>query len=228
MENTFRQDHQARKRTWNFHRWFQQPIWRLEALVGSGPYTLAGEHHEPITRTWEVPDGNALPDGPSRRSFAHYQQLLQAWETVTEIPTGAPRLLGGPPMERWDVNVIRAGFRSLTGITPNMLDWIVESAIQEAICTPHPDNLISLLDYELRDRFGRTTKQGQFNMLFSYVSGEENDFQTVHFWFEKKKMVMSLSFNSEDNPINGEQVRRINELKRRRAQRLEEQARDSD
>eukprot|EP00971_Amphidinium_carterae_P310576 6171374-Amphidinium_carterae.8 len=65
----------------------------------------------------------------------------------------------------------------------------------------------------MRDPFGRTTKQGQFNMLFSYIIGEENDYKTVHFWLEKNEMVTSLSFNSEDDPINGEQVKRVNELK---------------
>eukprot|EP00971_Amphidinium_carterae_P312643 6214004-Amphidinium_carterae.2 len=176
-----------------FHRWFQQPIWRFgQARVGNGPYTPAGEHHEPISRVWEVPNGNALPDGPSRKSFGYYQQLLTEWKIVTKIPTGTPRPLGGPPMgEKWDAKAVRAGFKKASA--------------------PHPDNMISLLDYDLRDRFGRTTKHGQFNMLFSYVSGEENYYQTVHFWFEKKKkMVTSLCYSSESDPSNGEQFRRIN------------------
>eukprot|EP00971_Amphidinium_carterae_P292792 5812901-Amphidinium_carterae.5 len=140
-----------------------------------------------------------------------------------------PRPLGGTATGmNWDVGVIRESFKSLTGITPNMMEWIIESAIHEATITPHPDNLVNLLDNTVKDRFGRTTHQGQFNMLFSYVSGEESDYKTVHFWFEKNRMVTSLSFNSEDDQYNREQVKRISELKRQRAQMLEEQAQDSD
>eukprot|EP00971_Amphidinium_carterae_P310575 6171374-Amphidinium_carterae.7 len=120
MENVERQDafeqkKRLKERRFNgghcsyFHRWFQQPLWRLgQARVGNGPYTLAGEHHEPITRTWEVPNGNTLPDAPSRTAFAHYQRLLQEWETLTEVPVGTPRPLGEPAMgEKWDVSGVQ-------------------------------------------------------------------------------------------------------------------------
>eukprot|EP00971_Amphidinium_carterae_P215369 4274269-Amphidinium_carterae.2 len=45
--------------------------------------------------------------------------------------------------------------------------------------------------------------RAQLNMLFSYISGEEHECKTVHFWFEKNRMVTSLSFNNEDDPPNG-------------------------
>eukprot|EP00971_Amphidinium_carterae_P022056 435054-Amphidinium_carterae.1 len=79
------------------------------------------------------------------------------------------------------------------------------------------------MDHDHKDRYGRTTFRGQFNMIFSYLSGEENDYQTVQFWFEKHKMVTSLSYNTEDDEFNGEQVKRISELKRKRDQMLEEE-----
>eukprot|EP00971_Amphidinium_carterae_P112330 2225011-Amphidinium_carterae.1 len=53
-------------------------------------------------------------------------------------------------------------------------------------------------------------------MLFSYVSGEEYGHKTVHFWFEGYRMITSLSYNSEQDPINGEQVRNIQMLKEER------------
>eukprot|EP00971_Amphidinium_carterae_P026832 529372-Amphidinium_carterae.2 len=42
------------------HRWFQHPIWRLgQARVGNGPYTLVGEHHEPVMKKFEIPNLNS-------------------------------------------------------------------------------------------------------------------------------------------------------------------------
>eukprot|EP00971_Amphidinium_carterae_P214313 4253332-Amphidinium_carterae.1 len=60
-------------------------------------------------------------------------------------------------------------------------------------------------------------------MIFSYLSGEENNYQTVQFWFEKNKMVTSLSYNNENDDVNGEQVKRISELKRKRDQMMAEE-----
>eukprot|EP00971_Amphidinium_carterae_P056027 1105015-Amphidinium_carterae.3 len=69
-----------------------------------------------------------------------------------------------------------------------MLEWIAESALEEALIHLHPDNLVNLMDETYKDRYGRTTYKGQFNMIFSYLSGEENNYENVQFWFEKNKM----------------------------------------
>eukprot|EP00971_Amphidinium_carterae_P227573 4514303-Amphidinium_carterae.1 len=197
-----------------FHRsvrWFQHPLWRLgQARVGNGPYTLAGEQHEPVRRNFEVANQHALPDLPSKDAF---QTII----TVGTPRPGAPAY--GP--ER-DEALIRESFKSTTGITPNVLEWIVESALEEALAHPHPNNMVNLLDEIYKDKYGRTTAQGQFNMIFSYLSREENNYQTVQFWFEKNRMVTSLSYNSEIDEYNGEQVRRISELKRKRDQMIAE------
>eukprot|EP00971_Amphidinium_carterae_P012042 237665-Amphidinium_carterae.1 len=63
-----------------------------------------------------------------------------------------------------------------------MFEWIVETAMQEALETPHPGNVINFSDQTFTDQHGRTTKKGQFNMLFTYTSGEEHDYHLVHFW----------------------------------------------
>eukprot|EP00971_Amphidinium_carterae_P332196 6466233-Amphidinium_carterae.1 len=99
----------------------------------------------------------------------------------------------------WDRALLKESFKSTTGITPNMLEWIVESAIEEAISHPQPDNLVNLMD--------NPSGTNQHDVQLSY--------RTVHFWFEKNKMVTSLSYNAEDDRYNGEQVKRISELKRR-------------
>eukprot|EP00971_Amphidinium_carterae_P155212 3077941-Amphidinium_carterae.1 len=65
--------------------------------------------------------------------------------------------------------------------------------------------MVSLLLEDETDKYGRTTKKGQYDMMFSYISGEEYDHKTVHFWFEGTRMVTSLSYNKESDPINGEQ-----------------------
>eukprot|EP00971_Amphidinium_carterae_P026831 529372-Amphidinium_carterae.1 len=41
-----------------------------------------------------------------------------------------------------------------------MLEWIVESAMEEALARPHPDNLVNLMDETYKDRYGRTTYKG--------------------------------------------------------------------
>eukprot|EP00971_Amphidinium_carterae_P145971 2893414-Amphidinium_carterae.1 len=117
-----------------FHRWFQHPIWRLsQARVGNGPYTLANAFGEPVHRNFEMADSNALPDLPSRQAYEQYQKLLSDWERKIEIPKFTPRPLGGPAFGmEWEDSIVREGFKSLTGITPNMLEWIVETALQEA------------------------------------------------------------------------------------------------
>eukprot|EP00971_Amphidinium_carterae_P351216 6491979-Amphidinium_carterae.3 len=51
-------------------------------------------------------------------------------------------------------------------------------------------------------------------MLFSYVSGEEHGHKT--FWFEGHNMITSISYYSEHDPINGEQVKNIRKLKEER------------
>eukprot|EP00971_Amphidinium_carterae_P287722 5712096-Amphidinium_carterae.1 len=201
-----------------FHRWFQHPIWRLsQARVGNGPYTRANAFEEPVTHNYEIANSNALPDLPSRNAFATYQKLLNNWEKKIDIPVGTPRPLGAPAFgEAWDDRVAREGFKSLTGITPNMLEWIVETALEEANDHPHPNNMVGLNAADEKDKYGRLTRKGQYDMLFSYVSGEEYDYQTVHFWFEKDKMVTSLSYKNESDPVNGEQVRKTEQLKRER------------
>eukprot|EP00971_Amphidinium_carterae_P348449 6490494-Amphidinium_carterae.1 len=194
------------------------PIWRLsQARVGNGPYTLANEFFEPVTRNYEIANSNALPDLPSRQAYDTYQRLLNDWEKKVEIPKYTPRPLGGPAFGlEWEDRIVREGFKSLTGITPNMLEWIVESALEEANKHPHPNNMVSLLKADERDKYGRRTREGQYDMLFSYVSGEEYDYQTVHFWFEKNKMITSRSYKDENDPVNGEQVRMIEQLKKER------------
>eukprot|EP00971_Amphidinium_carterae_P113167 2241700-Amphidinium_carterae.1 len=97
-----------------------------------------------------------------------------------------------------------------------MLEWIVESALEEAVDYPHPLQMVSLLPADETDKYGRTTRKGQFDMLFSYVSGEEYGHKTVHFWFEGHRMITSLSYNNEHDPINGEQARNIKMLKEER------------
>eukprot|EP00971_Amphidinium_carterae_P202869 4025817-Amphidinium_carterae.2 len=181
-----------------FHRWFQHPIWRLgQARVGNGPYTLAGGHHEPVVRNFEIPDMHALPDQPSKAAYQKYANLLDAWENEITIPVNTSRPLGAPACGTvWDETLIRNAFKSTTGITPNMLEWIVESAFEEALLHPHPSNMVNLMDETSKDRYGRTTCQGQFNMIFNYLSGEENNYLTVPFWFEKNRMVTSLSYNN--------------------------------
>eukprot|EP00971_Amphidinium_carterae_P136926 2713348-Amphidinium_carterae.1 len=52
-------------------------------------------------------------------------------------------------------------------------------------------------------------------MLFNYTSGEEHGYQVVHFWFKKKRMVTSISYKNENDPVNGAQVGRINEIRLR-------------
>eukprot|EP00971_Amphidinium_carterae_P089032 1762233-Amphidinium_carterae.2 len=161
-----------------FHRWFQHPIWRLgQARVGNGPYTLAGEHHEPVRANFDSPNQHALPDGPSKAAYQTYLNLLEAWTHQIAIPAGTPRPLGAPACTtEWDETMIRDAFKSTTGITPNMLEWIVESALEEALKHPHPNNM--LMDETYKDKYGRTIQKGQFNMIFSYLSGEENNYQT--------------------------------------------------
>eukprot|EP00971_Amphidinium_carterae_P301796 5995976-Amphidinium_carterae.1 len=97
-----------------------------------------------------------------------------------------------------------------------MLEWIVESALKEVEQYPHPLHMVSLLPNDETDKYGRTTREGQFDMLFSYVSGEEFGHKTVHFRFEGYRMITSLSYNSEQDPINGEQAKKINMLKAER------------
>eukprot|EP00971_Amphidinium_carterae_P258419 5129089-Amphidinium_carterae.1 len=62
-----------------------------------------------------------------------------------------------------------------------MLEWIVETALEEASEYPHPMQNVSLLHANETDKYGRTTRAGQFDMLFSYVSGEEYGHKTIHF-----------------------------------------------
>eukprot|EP00971_Amphidinium_carterae_P060285 1192939-Amphidinium_carterae.1 len=76
--------------------------------------------------------------------------------------------------------------------------------------------MVSLLLKDETDKYGRFTREGQCDMLFSYVSGEEYDHKRVHFWFEGHRMITSLSYNNENDPVNGEQVRNINMLKEER------------
>eukprot|EP00971_Amphidinium_carterae_P282870 5615545-Amphidinium_carterae.4 len=161
-------------------------------------------------RNFEIPNMNSLPDAPSKSAYQKYQNLLEAWENNTIIPFNTPRPLGAPACgPNWDIVLLKNAFKSTTGITPNMLEWIVESAMEEALARPHPDNLVNLMDDDYKDRYGRTTYRGQFNMIFSYLSGEDNDYQNVQFWFEKIRMVTLLSYNNEDEEVNGEQVRRM-------------------
>eukprot|EP00971_Amphidinium_carterae_P029513 581100-Amphidinium_carterae.1 len=110
-----------------FHRWFQHPIWRLgQARIGNGPFTLAGAFGEPVHSNFVITDSGALPDLPSRQAYSVYQKLLNDWDKKVEIPKFTPRPLGGPAFgEEWDERIVREGFKSLTGITPNMLEWIV-------------------------------------------------------------------------------------------------------
>eukprot|EP00971_Amphidinium_carterae_P298536 5931496-Amphidinium_carterae.1 len=58
-------------------------------------------------------------------------------------------------------------------------------------------------------------------MLFSYVSEEEYGHKTIHFWFEGHRIITSLSYNSEYDPINEEQARTIRMLKEKRDSMLE-------
>eukprot|EP00971_Amphidinium_carterae_P090438 1790766-Amphidinium_carterae.3 len=96
-----------------FHRWFQHPIWRLgQARVGNGPYTLAGEHHEPVIRNFEIPNMNSLPDAPSKAAYMKYQNLFEAWENNVVIPTNTPRPLGAPACgPNWDVELLNNAFK---------------------------------------------------------------------------------------------------------------------
>eukprot|EP00971_Amphidinium_carterae_P227390 4510138-Amphidinium_carterae.1 len=80
-----------------------------------------------------------------------------------------------------------------------MLEWIVETAIEEASDYPHPLQNVNLLLANKTDKYGRTTREGQFDMLFSYISGEEYSHKTVHFWLEGHRMITSLSYNSKDH-----------------------------
>eukprot|EP00971_Amphidinium_carterae_P110876 2196487-Amphidinium_carterae.1 len=75
-----------------------------------------------------------------------------------------------------------------------MLEWIVETALEEAKDYPHPLQSACLLNTDKTDTYGRLTKEGQFDMLFSYISGEEYGHSTVHFWFEGHRMITSLSY----------------------------------
>eukprot|EP00971_Amphidinium_carterae_P066890 1324774-Amphidinium_carterae.3 len=131
---------------------------------------------------------NALPDGPSRDAYQKYRTLLHEWEAVVEnlrFQKGH-RDLGAPPLSReWNEKAVRQGFKSETGLTPNMFEWIIESAVTEAIEKPHPSK--NFVETETKDQFGRTIKAGQFNMLFNYTSGEEYGYQVAHFWFEKNQ-----------------------------------------
>eukprot|EP00971_Amphidinium_carterae_P026526 523147-Amphidinium_carterae.1 len=118
-------------------------------------------------------DSSVLPDTPSRQAYARYQELVNDWDKKIVIPPNTPRALGGPAYGfQWDETIVREGFKSLTGITPNMLEWIVETALMEAEQYPHPLQMVSLLPNDDTDKYGRTTRRGQFDMLFSYVSGE--------------------------------------------------------
>eukprot|EP00971_Amphidinium_carterae_P288277 5723038-Amphidinium_carterae.1 len=63
-------------------------------------------------------------------------------------------------------------------------------------------------------------------MLFSYTSGEEYGHKTVHFWFEGHRMITSLSYDSEYDPINGDQAKTIRMLKEERDAMLEEVQQD--
>eukprot|EP00971_Amphidinium_carterae_P135917 2693147-Amphidinium_carterae.1 len=109
-----------------FHRWFQHPVWRLgQVRLGNGPYTLAGAYGEPVHSNFASVDSSVLPDRPSRQAYARYQELYNDWEKKIEIPPNTPRALGGPAYGfEWDETVVREGFKSLTGVTPNMLEWI--------------------------------------------------------------------------------------------------------
>eukprot|EP00971_Amphidinium_carterae_P039201 770571-Amphidinium_carterae.1 len=102
-----------------------------------------------------------------------------------------------------------------------MLEWIVETALEEASDYPHPMQNVTLHSANKTDKYGRTTRKGQFDMLFSYISGEEYGHKTVHFWFEGHNMITSLSYNSEFDPINAEQARTIRMLKEEREAMLE-------
>eukprot|EP00971_Amphidinium_carterae_P223862 4442010-Amphidinium_carterae.1 len=42
-----------------------------------------------------------------------------------------------------------------------MLEWIVESALEEASNHPHPKNMVSLLKADEKDKYGRLTKEGR-------------------------------------------------------------------
>eukprot|EP00971_Amphidinium_carterae_P124588 2468031-Amphidinium_carterae.2 len=59
--------------------------------------------------------------------------------------------------------------------------------------------------------YGRLLERGQVNMLFSYMSDEENDYQQSHFWFEWMNMVTSITCKQESEEVNGLLVRRIRE-----------------
>eukprot|EP00971_Amphidinium_carterae_P192436 3818433-Amphidinium_carterae.1 len=43
------------------------------------------------------------------------------------------------------------------------------------------------------DHYGRLIRKGQFNMMFSYISGEEYNYEQIHFGFEGKKMITSTA-----------------------------------
>eukprot|EP00971_Amphidinium_carterae_P346246 6487594-Amphidinium_carterae.1 len=64
------------------------------------------------------------------------------------------------------------------------------------------------------DHYGRTIHKGQFNMLFSYISGDGYNYEQIHFWFEGEKMVTSVSYKQETDEVNGPQVRRIKDHNR--------------
>eukprot|EP00971_Amphidinium_carterae_P262865 5214897-Amphidinium_carterae.1 len=145
-------------------------------------------HHEPVTTVCKTVNINALPNGPSRDAYLKHRTLLNEWDTVVHIPEGTPRPLGTPPLSRgWSDKAVRQGFKSDTGLTPNMFEWIIETAIVEAVETPHLYNTINCAEAETTDQFGRTIQGDQFNMLFNYTSGEEHGYQVVDFCFEKKR-----------------------------------------
>eukprot|EP00971_Amphidinium_carterae_P217248 4312800-Amphidinium_carterae.1 len=106
---------------------------------------------------------------------------------------------------QWNDEVVSEAFKSETGITINMLPWIVEEAVKEAIESPYPNN-------------GQYLQQSEVNMIFGYTIGEEYGYKIVSIWFEGKKfsknMVTSVSYKQdlETDPINGRQVKELNAL----------------
>eukprot|EP00971_Amphidinium_carterae_P313415 6228422-Amphidinium_carterae.3 len=124
--------------------------------------------------------------------------------------SGTPRPLGGlVKTAEWSEENVREGFRSETGLTPNVFPWIIEEAVKD-----HPGNTLHTMQGAEIDSYGRLHECGQVNMLFSYTSDEEHDYEQVHFIFERKNMVTSISYKQESDEFNGYLVRRIRAGKR--------------
>eukprot|EP00971_Amphidinium_carterae_P221153 4390538-Amphidinium_carterae.4 len=135
---------------------------------------------------------------------------------MIKIPEGTPRPLGAPARgHRWNEEAVHEGFRSETGLTLNMFPWIIEEAVKEAVETPHPGNTLHTMQgYEI-DNYWRLLERGQINLLFSYTSGEEQDYQQILFWLEGRNMITSISYKHESDEVNGYFVRRISDQERR-------------